>query len=51
MIEVTEKCYSCNKANGIPRLGYLWPCDDVACNYEPTPTIEEIQAKTEVAED
>lgn len=51
MIEITEKCYSCNKANSIPKWGWIWPCYDDVCNYEPIPTIDEIQAKTEVARD
>lgn len=51
MIEITEKCYSCSKANSIPRWGWILPCYDDVCNYESIPTIEEIQAKTEVAQD
>lgn len=40
MDEFTDKCFSCKKANSIPRWGWLWPCFDKECHYEP---LEEVQ--------
>lgn len=49
MAEFCEKCYTCRKSNSVAKWGRVMACFDEKCEYEPQPTLEELDAMTTVA--
>lgn len=46
MANWSEKCLTCRKAESIAKWGWIWPCAESECKYEPCDVVKTTIATT-----